>query len=217
MTVASTTCVQEYTINRTWKATDDCGNFSTCVQVITIDDSTAPDITCPVNVTIECTESTLPAHTGTASATDNCDLVPSITYEDMTVASTTCVQEYTINRTWKATDDCGNFSTCVQVITIDDSTAPDITCPVNVTIECTESTLPAHTGLASATDNCDLVPSITFEDMTVASSTCVQEYTINRTWKATDDCGNFSTCLQVITIDDSTAPDITCPVNVTIE
>ena len=217
MTVASTTCVQEYTINRTWKATDDCGNFSTCVQVITIDDSTAPDITCPVNVTIECTESTLPAHTGTASATDNCDLVPSITYEDMTVASTTCVQEYTINRTWKATDDCGNFSTCVQVITIDDSTAPDITCPVNVTIECTESTLPAHTGMASATDNCDLVPAITFEDMTVASTTCVQEYTINRTWKATDDCGNMSTCLQVITVDDSTAPDITCPVNVTIE
>ena len=217
VTTASQTCSQEYTITRTWKATDDCGNFSTCVQVITVDDSTPPVITCPINVTIECTASTLPTNTGSATATDNCDIIPAITYTDVTTASQTCPQEYTINRTWKATDDCGNFSTCVQVITVDDSTPPVITCPINVTIECTASTLPSNTGSASATDNCDVVPAITYTDVTAASQTCPQEYTINRTWKATDDCGNMSTCLQVITVDDSTPPVITCPINVTIE
>jgi hypothetical protein len=219
VTVASSTCPQEYTINRTWTATDACGNSSTCAQVITVDDSTAPVITdCPANRTIECDESTLPANTGMASATDNCDPAPDVTYSDVTVASTTCPQEYTINRTWTATDACGNSSTCAQVITVDDSTAPVITdCPANRTIECDESTLPGNTGMASATDNCDPAPDVTYSDVTVASMTCPQEYTINRTWTATDACGNSSTCTQLITVDDSTAPMMTCPDNITIE
>jgi hypothetical protein len=220
VTAASQTCVQEYTITRTWLATDDCGNRTTCIQVITIDDSTPPTITdCPDNITIECDESTLPGNTGMATATDNCDGMPTVTYSDVTAASQTCVQEYTITRTWLATDDCGNSTTCTQVITIDDSTPPTITdCPDNITIECDESTLPGNTGMATATDNCDGMPTVTYSDVTAASQTCVQEYTITRTWLATDDCGNSTTCTQVITIDDSTPPTITdCPDNITIE
>jgi hypothetical protein len=220
VTAASQTCVQEYTITRTWLATDDCGNSTTCTQVITIDDSTPPTITdCPDNITIECDESTLPGNTGMATATDNCDGMPTVTYSDVTAASQTCVQEYTITRTWLATDDCGNRTTCIQVITIDDSTPPTITdCPDNITIECDESTLPGNTGMATATDNCDGMPTVTYSDVTAASQTCVQEYTITRTWLATDDCGNSTTCTQVITIDDSTPPTITdCPDNITIE
>jgi len=219
VTTASMTCPQEYTINRTWTATDDCGNSSTCAQVITVDDSTPPVITlCPPNITIECTASTDPANTGNATATDNCDPAPAVTYNDVTTASMTCPQEYTINRTWTATDACGNSSTCGQTIVVDDSTPPVITCPINITIECTDSTDPTNTGSASATDNCDLVPTITYSDATIASTVCPQEYTINRTWTATDDCGNSSTCLQVIIVDDSTPPVITlCPANITIE
>jgi hypothetical protein len=220
VTAASQTCVQEYTISRTWLATDDCGNSTTCTQVITIDDSTPPTITdCPDNITIECDESTLPGNTGMATATDNCDGMPTVTYSDVTAASQTCVQEYTITRTWLATDDCGNSTTCTQVITVDDSTPPTITdCPDNITIECDESTLPGNTGMATATDNCDGMPTVTYSDVTAASQTCVQEYTITRTWLATDDCGNSTTCTQVITVDDSTPPTITdCPDNITIE
>jgi hypothetical protein len=106
------------------------------------------------------------------------------------------VQEYTITRTWLATDDCGNSTTCSQVITVDDSTPPTITdCPDNITIECDESTLPGNTGMATATDNCDGMPTVTYSDVTAASQTCVQEYTITRTWLATDDCGNRTTCI----------------------
>jgi hypothetical protein len=35
-------CPQESVITRTWVATDDCGNSSTCTQNIFIDDSSAP-------------------------------------------------------------------------------------------------------------------------------------------------------------------------------
>ncbi|HEY3387386.1 MAG TPA: HYR domain-containing protein, partial [Saprospiraceae bacterium] len=209
-------CTQEYTINRTWQATDDCGNSSTCLQTIFINDNAAPLITCPSNITIECSASTLPANTGTATATDNCTGTPTIAFSDVT-AGGACPQELTITRTWTASDGCGNSTSCIQIIVVDDSVAPVITCPANVTISCTDNTAPASTGLATAVDNCDTSPSIAFSDLTVAGGTCAQEYTINRTWIATDDCGNASTCLQVIFIDDSTPPVITCPVSVTIE
>ncbi len=209
-------CPQEYTITRTWKATDDCGNFSTCNQIITIDDSTTPVITCPANVTIECTVSTLPGSTGSATASDNCDVTPAVTYLDATTGAG-CPQEYTITRTWKATDDCGNFSTCSQTIVITDNTSPVLTCPANVTIECTANTLPINTGNATASDNCDIVPLITYNDVTTASENCIQEYTITRTWTVADDCGNTSSCVQTIVVDDSTSPVLSCPANLTIE
>ncbi len=208
-------CPQESTITRTWRATDDCGNFATCNQIIFIDDSTVPVISCPVNVTIQCNTSTAPASTGTATASDNCDATPTITFMDVSVGGA-CPQESTITRTWKATDDCGNSSTCIQLITIDDSMAPAISCPVNVTIQCNTSTLPASTGSATATDNCDGTPSITFMDV-FAGGSCPQGGAITRTWRATDDCGNSSTCIQLISINDSMAPAITCPNNVTVQ
>jgi uncharacterized repeat protein (TIGR01451 family) len=207
-------CAQEYIINRTWIATDACGNSSTCLQLIQLDDNTAPFITCPANTTIQCNTSTLPAATGTATASDNCDLAPTVTSSDAVVAGS-CSQEMTINRTWTASDACGNTSTCLQIIVVDDSTVPTITCPVNITIQCNTSTLPAATGTATATDNCDDTPTIASSDVTIAGA-CPQEFTINRTWSATDDCGNTSTCLQIITVDDSTPPSITCPTNVTV-
>jgi len=217
ITTASPTCPQEFTIERTWTVADDCGNTSSCVQIIIVDDSTSPVLSCPANLTIECTAITLPENTGTATASDNCDVSPVVTYNDVTVASELCAQEYTITRTWTVVDDCGNTNSCIQTITIDDSTLPVITCPANVTMECTEVTLPVNTGEATASDNCDMSPAVTYADVTSSMSSCVQEYTITRTWTATDDCGNTNTCVQFITVDDSIAPDIACPANVTIQ
>jgi len=208
-------CPQEYIITRTWIAGDDCGNTSTCVQTITIDDNIAPAIACPSNITISCGANTEPANTGMATATDNCDISVIPTYSDVT-AGGTCPQEFTITRTWVATDDCGNSSSCVQTITIDDNIPPTIECPDNVTILCTASTDPANTGSATAIDVCDATPTITFLDNIIAGD-CEQEYTINRQWTATDDCGNASTCTQVIQVVDLTPPVITCPANVTIQ
>src|SRR5947208_16690108 len=41
-------------IDRTWTATDDCGNSSTCVQRMTVRDTTPPAITVPPDVVLEC-------------------------------------------------------------------------------------------------------------------------------------------------------------------
>jgi len=205
---------QTFLITRTWKATDDCGNMSTCIQLILVHDSTPPTITCPDDITIECNTSTLPPVTGSATASDNCDTDLDLDFSDVT-AGGACPEELTIIRTWIATDDCGNTATCVQEIFVSDDFAPEITCPANITVLCTESTLPAITGMATATDNCDPSATITFTDISLPG-VCPQEITITRTWKATDDCGNTSTCNQIIFVDDNQGPVISCPSNITI-
>src|SRR6185295_4320259 len=92
---------------RTYRGTDACGNVSTCTQTITVNDQTGPVIVCPVDRQLSCCDATDPGHMGTATATDNCGGVPTITYSDV-------VNSGGIDRTWTATDGCGNSSTCVQ-------------------------------------------------------------------------------------------------------
>ncbi len=193
----------ETVITRTWTATDACGNASTCVQTITIVDTTAPVITCADDVELECGsefEFAEPVYS------DNCNVV-TLTSVDFVIDGI-CV--YGNGKTWTATDACGNASSCTQVVTFVDTTAPVITCPADVSHECDEA--PAY-GEATATDNCN--------DVTVSSSDVVTgdscETVITRTWTATDACGNASTCVQTITIVDTTAPVITCPADVTTE
>ena len=208
-------CPQNRTINRTWSATDDCGNQSTCVQVITVVDDQPPAITCPPDITIQCTSSTLPSNTGSASALDNCDTSLEITNTDEILPGA-CAQQQSILRTWKATDDCGNSSTCVQSIIIIDSLAPVILCPPDLTLNCIESTLTGNTGVATATDNCDLSIILSFTDAIIPGD-CPAEKVINRTWSTSDDCGNASSCLQIISVEDNTGPAIMCPANITID
>ncbi len=196
-------CPQEKTIVRTWTATDACGNSSSCDQTITVVDETAPEITCPDDKTFSCEETIV---FGQATATDNCDPSPKISFKDVETAGS-CPQEKTIVRTWTATDACGNSSSCDQTITVVDETAPEITCPDDKTFSCEETIV---FGQATATDNCDPSPKISFKDVETAGS-CPQEKTIVRTWTATDACGNSSSCDQTITVVDETAPEITCP------
>src|SRR5690606_35497378 len=148
-------------VTRVYTVTDGLDNQTTCVQVFAVIDNTPPSITCPPNITVECTESTLPANTGTATGSDNCSGMVTIEYTD-SVTPGPCSQETAIVRTWVATDLCGNSSTCQQMIFQEDSTPPMITCPPNVTISCNDSTQPIETGFASATDNCSTGPIVTF-------------------------------------------------------
>ena len=220
---AGGSCADEEVITRTWTATDDCGNASSCDQIITVIDRTAPVIACPADQTVDCTSSigtcaaaivsaansTDPTATSSATATDNCDTDVAISFSD-SVMPGTCANEKEITRTWTATDNCGNIDSCDQIINVVDNSAPVITCPASLTIECDASNAPAATGSATATDNCDNAPVISFAD-SITSSSCPDASTITRTWTATDACGNSADCNQTITTRDIVAPVITCP------
>ena len=126
-----------------------CTAAAATVLAVSIDDAIPPVITCPADVTVECDDSTDPGDTGSATATDNCE-VAAVTYAD-SVGAGSCLQASIITRTWTATDGCGNSSSCAQIITVVDTTAPVITCPPDVTIECATDSSPAATGTATAT------------------------------------------------------------------
>ena len=207
--VAPGTCLNEAVTTRTWTAADACGNTTSCDQTITVEDATPPTIVCPPSVTIDCTVGG--GNTGTATATDNCGPV-SVTFSDGP-GSGDCPATFT--RTWTATDACGNSASCDQDISINDDTPPVIVCPINMTVECDESTDPSYTGTPNASDDCSGA-NVTYSDSSVLG-TCDENSVITRTWIATDGCGNTASCTQKITVRDTTAPTITCPPNATLD
>jgi hypothetical protein len=199
-------CAGNYTVIRTWDATDGCGNHSATIsQTVTVRDTQGPTIgTAGANATIECT-ATPPFSAPTAS--DACSGA-TVHLLGTTTVTGSCAGNYTLTRTWDATDACGNHSaTRSQTVTVVDRTAPVFTsCPADVAIECSASIDPANTGTAAATDNCE-TPLVTYHDV---SSTVGCQTIITRTWTADDGCGNTSTCVQHIMQRDRTAPTIVC-------
>ncbi|MBK9107388.1 MAG: HYR domain-containing protein [Saprospiraceae bacterium] len=209
-------CAGNYTISRTWTATDSCGNTNTCVQQITVQDTMRPGINCPSTMTVNCDGAKDPGVTGMATATDNCHLAVNSFSNTDAVTLGSCAGNYTIQRTWTATDSCGNTNTCVQQINVQDTMRPVINCPSTMTVNCDGAKDPGVTGMATATDNCHLaVNSFSNSDVIILGS-CAGNYTISRTWTATDSCGNTNTCVQQITVQDTMRPVINCPSTMTV-
>ena len=194
-------------------ATDPSGNTDTCTFTVTVSDAEAPVITCPADTSGECDSGCDPADTGQATATDNCGS-PTITYVDAFTPSG-CGNTGTIERTWTATDDAGNSDSCIQTITVVDNTPPVITCPSDKTLEVGQSTTPVNTGYATAVDGCGTAEVTWTESFTFTG--CGSARTITRTWTATDECGNSSSCDQMIYLVDTTPPSITCPADVSVQ
>ncbi|MEO5905701.1 MAG: hypothetical protein ABIQ11_03185, partial [Saprospiraceae bacterium] len=208
-------CPGNFVILRTFIATNDCNLADTCTQSITVIDTIAPTLICTGDTIIDCPQEPdfpLPI------ATDQCDTSVMITFTDNQIPGQ-CPAAYTVTRTWIATDDCGNSTTCDVTIVVQDTIPPELDCPDDVTLDCTASTLPNSTvpGTATAADDCDSILLVLPSDVTMGSGGCPQEYTIFRTWTATDDCGNTGTCIQTISVQDNTPPVITCPADMTLD
>jgi hypothetical protein len=204
----------EGTISRVYQATDLCGNTATCTQRIFVSDGIPPVITkCPANVTVQCVRDIPPPNTASVTATDNCGTV-TVTWEGDSTLTSPCGG--TITRIYRATDYCGNSVSCGQRITVRDTTPPVLTCPPDKQLQCGESSSPANTGTATATDNCEGAVVICFRDV-ITQANCTGREGVDRIWIATDFCGNTSSCTQHITYAvDTTPPVITCPPNRTL-
>jgi hypothetical protein len=189
-------------IIRDYVATDCCGNTSTAQQIITLIDEVPPVWTLfPADVTVECDN--VPSNDGIeVDWTDNCTEV-TLTYDGEVIIPGTCEDSYTIERTWTITDNCDNATSATWTITVQDTTAPEFTAVgESVTIECDQE-LPAP--FATAEDNCDDDVEITVSPEIIPGE-CEAEYTMVRTYTATDNCGNTATATQTITVVDTTAP-----------
>ena len=245
-----------FTIVRTWTATDECGNYTTAVQSILVDDVIAPEFTfVPNDTLVHCNLEAAGAF-GEPVAIDNCGEL-TVTFEDFTSHADDRARDYdihdgedhdgdgdhddddqhyencvySITRTWTATDECGNKVSASQTVQVNDNIAPVFTfVPANYTVACRND---IAFGTPAAVDNCSAVRieyrhhSDHSADATRSNSTpCNQDmdgdgdydgdddnyegcnYTVSRTWTATDACGNETSVTQTITVNDNVAPQI---------
>ena len=114
----------------TWTATDVGGNTASTEQRITIIDTIFPTLQVPDNVTIEATSlNQNEVDLGEATAADNGEIA-SITNDapDVFPLGETMV-------TWTAIDSSNNFSSLTQLVTVVDTTAPEISAPADIVLE----------------------------------------------------------------------------------
>ena len=195
-------------ITRTWTADDGCGNVTNRSQVITLIDTTAPAVTTAqgADATIECPAA---AVFSAPVFTDACAGV--ITSSVVTVTNTTGCTNI-VARTWTADDGCGNVTNRSQVITLIDTTAPAVTTEqgADATIECPAAPVfsaPVFTDACQGT----ITPAVLTVTNVVGSTNI-----ITRTWTANDGCGNITNRSQVVTVEDTPPPTISCPADVTV-
>ena len=207
----SSSCSGNYTILRTWTATDNCGNQSTAEQYVLVVDNTPPTLTgVPTDITVDCNAIPSPAN---VQAVDDCVSNITVDLVETTVAGG-CSSGGIITRTWTASDSCGNSAMASQQIVILDQTPPVITSmPADVTIGCLDTPTVEY---PTATDNCDNNVTFSYTDQIVAE-TCPNNYSIQRTWVAIDDCNNQTSQIQTITVEDVTPPAISIsPADLTV-
>ena len=169
--------------------------------------TTAPELSIPADYTSECSDLIL----DDATASDNCGEVTIEVSSETTAGD--AAGNYTIVRTVTATDDAGNSDTATQTITVQDTTAPTFTfVPADYTVECSDE-MPMDD--ATATDNCGEVTIEVSSETTPGDA--AGNYTIVRTFTATDDAGNSASATQTI-CQDTTAPEFTfVPADYTVE
>ncbi len=188
------------TITRTWTATDACGNVATASQTIQLANDNQPPVLANIPANTSGTCGNIPPVPGGITATDNCDTQVDISFSE-SIAGNAC--NYTLTRTWTATDDCGLTSVRTQVITLTDNDSPVLVgVPTFTTASCGYVPAPAN---VTATDHCDSNVPVAFSE-TQSGVGC--SYTLTRRWTATDDCGHTTTATQVINVVDDRGPEI---------
>ncbi len=198
-------CAQAYVIVRTWSLVDSCGYVATCVQNITVRDTTPPVLPpLPAGGDLGCNP-TPPACVPGLKATDNCD-------PDIDVVCTPgpitgdCSKSQTF--TYSAVDDCGNAATPVEVTYTwkVDTTAPVLPeLPAGGDLGCNPATLPSCVDDLLASDNCDGEVAVVCSAGAVTGDDCNKTQVF--TYKATDACGNEASDTVTYTWKvDTTAP-----------
>jgi hypothetical protein len=175
----------------------------------------APNIGCPTNRTVQCStvggtpagDSALSSFFAGVTAEDGCEPTPTITNN----APALFPVNVTTPVTFTATDAGSLTDTCGATVRVIDTTQPSITCPGNVTVECTgnlgvtasDPQLAAFFAAPSASDVCDASPALSNDSPPFfgIGPTVVQ-------FTATDDSGNQRTCAATVTVQDTQAPTI---------
>jgi len=158
-------------------------------RIAVVFDLTPQLIGVPADDVAECDDVPVPA---LVTATNGCGELSSVKFFE-TTNSGACANSYELIRVWSVTNTCGYGVSATQVLSVADTTIPDITCPADTNVNCEAEAGPSLTGYAMATDNCDISPVVSYVDAPGAGF-------ISRTWSAMDACSNEAMCVQIITV-----------------
>jgi hypothetical protein len=195
-----------------WTATDACGNSTTVSQLVTIVDDIAPVINdASTEQTVSC--GTL-VEFATPTATDQCAGDVAVTAA-VTTAEGICSR--TDTTTFRAVDGCGNVSVVTHIVHYVDEAGPVWSegNQENFSYECGTTPMVVE---PIATDNCNNITySYVDGEPFSAGEGCFTAF--NRTWTATDACGNNSIAfVQTITFEDTTEPVLSgCPSDLVLD
>jgi len=203
--------------NVTLTVIDQSGNTDNCNGQVTVTDTVRPMMACqPVTVNIHLSAGGVAPVTASmfdAGTNDACG----IANLNFTGAPNlvTCAEVGTRPITLIATDANGNVDSCTTTLTVLDSVAPTLTCN-NITVDLDafgNATVDSATaGLYNVADACG-INSITLNGGTAVNYTCADVGPNTVTIIATDASGNTASCNSVVTIQDVTAPSITCGIS----
>lgn len=216
MGVAEGTHLVTYTI------TDACGNSTTTVLHVTVEDAAPPSAICATNLQVSLTAGGVGyvnAGTVNGGSFDNCGpVVLDISRDDSLFTQTVQVTCADIGPpllfTLKVTDAVGLENFCVSEVSVRDFLKPNLQCPSAVSLTCLQDYHDQQfTGQAVASDNCAL-QSLDFVDIANVSPCNIGS--VARIWKATDTGGNTRTCLQQITLNAVSNITVVFPADFTV-
>ena len=189
----------------TWTATDTSGNFASDTQLVTVVDTTAPQIIAPSSINLEAVdplENYIELFNERSFDTVEIESVENDAPEFFPLGETIV--------TWTATDTSGNSASDTQVIIIEDTIQPEISGLENIILEIIDiSGNTVDIGRANALDQVDVDP--------IVSNDAPEFFPLGETivtWTATDTSGNSAIFSQTISIIDSTAPEFIAPANI---
>ncbi len=195
----------------TCSATDAAGNIGGSFFTVTVQDTTAPAVNVPANITKEATSAAGATASFSASATDAVDGSVATTCNSDS-GSTFALGTTTV--ICSATDAAGNTATKSFTVTVVDTTAPVVNVPANEVAEATgPNGAKVQYGDVSASDIVDgpMNPSCS-----QASDTVFKLGTTTVTCTAIDAANNKGTNSFTVTVVDTTKPDVQAPANMVI-
>ncbi len=171
------------------------------VNVTVLEDTTDPVVSCPGNIVVSNAAGECGAIVDfMASATDDQPGVvtsSSILSGSLFPVGTTVV-------TVTATDAAGNTDQCTFDITVNDTEAPEIVCPQDISVVSPDGSDVTinNIGIPLATDNCD--QSLLFSATVAGTNNSIPfAYPVGTTivqWATTDSAGNQALCTQSVTV-----------------
>ena len=210
-------------IEAVFTASDNCDNQSTCISILTVDADEQVVFNCPEDLSINCSNTLnqsvvddwileFSAEVGTQEL--SLDVNNSF---DSSVAIA-CNDVFPV--TVRVDDPCAQNLQCQRFIRVEDSTAPQLTCPQDITfsndqVQLTDDIMNWLSG-ANAIDDCDVI-SVSHDYQIQDYSQICEEVITEVGFQATDLCLNISECNSVLTISVDTNFGISCPASLIID